>query len=61
MKQTNKQTNSCNTLGDGNEKLTKICTGSVSRQVTSMHRWKLVKCDMLAQNGLFRKGNLNFT
>ena len=59
--ETNKQTNSCNTLGDGNEKWTKFYTGSASRQVTSMHRWELVKYDMLVQNGLFRNGNLNFT
>jgi len=52
--ETNRQTNKCNTLAKVNENWTKISTYNASRQVTSMHRWKLVKCDMLVQNGLFK-------
>jgi len=59
-KQTNKQTHKCNTSGNGNEKCTKISTRNASRPVTSLQRWKLVKYDMLVQNGLFHNGNSNF-
>jgi len=55
------ETNICNTLGNGNEKWTKISTRSASRQVTRIHRLKLVKYDMLVKNGLFHNDNSNFT
>jgi hypothetical protein len=61
-KQTDKETNKeCNKLGNGNEKCTKISTRNVSREVTNMYRWKLVKYDMLVQNGLVHNGNSSFT
>ena len=53
--------NFCNTLENGNEKWRNFPIRNASRQVTSIHRWKLVKYDMLVQNGLFHKGNSNFT
>jgi hypothetical protein len=49
--------NICNASGNGNEKWTKISTPKASRQVTSIHRWKLIKYEMLVKNGLFHNGN----
>jgi len=54
------ETNICNTLGNGNEKRTKISTPNDSRPITRIHRWKLVKYYMLLENGLFHNGSSKF-
>jgi len=53
--------NICNTLGNGNEKRTKISNRNASRQVNSFHKCELVKYYILVQNGLFHNGISTFT